>query len=193
MFPRMVRDLAIVLGKGVQLVMLGAEKEFDRTLIEAVKNPLMHLVRNSCDHGIESPQVRLRAGKLAQGFLTLRAYYEGGLANIEVEDDGAGIDITRVKQKAILNGLLLVEQAEALSDRDALNLIFEPGFTTAETVTKLSGRGVGMDVVKSNIEKIGGVVEVFSRPGKGTTVKIKVPMRVPSSLAPSSQALANDL
>ena len=192
-FPRMVRDLAIVLGKGVQLVMHGAEREFDKTIIEAIKDPLMHLVRNSCDHGIEPPQVRLRAGKLAQGFVTLRADHEVGQVNIEVEDDGAGIDIARVKQKAVSNGLLKLEQAERLSDREALNLIFEPGFTTAETVTNLSGRGVGMDVVKSDIEKIGGSVEVFSRPGKGTTVRIKIPIHSPSFPASSPQAMANDL
>jgi two-component system chemotaxis sensor kinase CheA len=174
--PRVVRDMALALGKGVQLVMDGAETELDRTIIEAIKDPLMHLVRNSCDHGIESPDVRVRAGKSPQGKLNLRAYHEGGQVNIEIADDGAGIDVARVKQKALESGLLRPEQAEKLSDREALSLIFQPGFSTAQSVTNLSGRGVGMDVVKSHIEKIGGVVDIFSRPGEGATVKIRIPL-----------------
>jgi len=174
--PRVVRDMAIALGKGVQLEMDGAETELDRTIIEAIKDPLMHLVRNSCDHGIETPEARMRAGKPPQGILTLRAYHEGGQVNIEVGDDGAGIDVARVKQKAVESGLLRAEQADKMSDREALSLIFEPGFSLAQKVTNISGRGVGMDVVKSHIEKIGGVVEVFSRPGEGATVKIRIPL-----------------
>jgi len=174
--PRVVRDMAVTLGKQIRLEMDGAETELDRTIIEAIKDPLVHLVRNSCDHGIEPPEVRLRIGKPPQGRLTLRAYHEGGQVNIEISDDGAGIDIARVKQKALDKGLLRPEQAERLSDREALNLIFLPGFSMAETVTNVSGRGVGMDVVKSHIEKIGGVVDVFSRPGEGATVKIKIPL-----------------
>jgi two-component system, chemotaxis family, sensor kinase CheA len=174
--PRVVRDLAIVLGKGVQLIMEGAETELDRTIIEAIKDPLMHLVRNSCDHGIQSPQVRMAAGKPAQGFLTLRAYHKDGQLNIEVADDGAGIDVVQVKQKAVESGLLSAEHADNLSDREALALIFEPGFSMAKTVTNISGRGVGMDVVKSHVEKIGGVVDVFSRLGEGTTIKIRIPL-----------------
>jgi two-component system chemotaxis sensor kinase CheA len=154
----------------------GADTELDRTIIEAIKDPLVHLVRNSCDHGIEAPEVRTQAGKPAQGRLALRAYHEGGQVNIEIADDGAGIDVAQVKQKAIEKGLLRSEQAEKLSDREMLNLIFLPGFSTAHTVTNVSGRGVGMDVVKSNIEKIGGVVDIFSRPGEGTTVKLKIPL-----------------
>ena len=174
--PRVVRDMAVTLGKQIRLEMDGAGTELDRTIIEAIKDPLVHLVRNSCDHGIELPAARARAGKPPQGRLTLRAYHEGGQVNIEIGDDGGGIDVARVKQKAIEKGLLRPEQVEKLSDREALNLIFEPGFSTAETVTNLSGRGVGMDVVKSHIEKIGGVVDVFSRPGEGATVKIKIPL-----------------
>ena len=174
--PRVVRDMAVALGKQIRLEMDGAETELDRTIIEAIKDPLVHLVRNSCDHGIEPPEVRARAGKPAQGRLSLRAYHEGGQVNIEIGDDGAGIDVARVKQKAIEKGLLRPEQAEKLSDREALNLIFLPGFSTAQTVTNVSGRGVGMDVVKSNIEKIGGVVDMFSRPGEGATVKLKIPL-----------------
>jgi two-component system chemotaxis sensor kinase CheA len=174
--PRVVRDMALALGKQIRLVMDGAETELDRTIIEAIKDPLMHLVRNSCDHGIESPEVRTRAGKAAQGVLTLRAYHEGGQVNIEVGDDGAGIDVARVKQKAVENGLLRPEYAEKLSDREAFNLIFQPGFSTAQAVTNISGRGVGMDVVKSHIEKIGGVVDLSSRAGEGSTVKIRIPL-----------------
>lgn len=174
--PRVVRDMAVALGKQIRLEMDGAETELDRTIIEAIKDPLVHLVRNSCDHGIESPEGRARAGKPPEGKLTLRAYHEGGQVNIEIGDDGAGIDIARVKQKAVETGLLRPEQAEKLSDREALNLIFQPGFSMAQAVTHVSGRGVGMDVVKSHIEKIGGIVDVFSRPGEGTTVKLKIPL-----------------
>src|ERR1039458_3627299 len=174
--PRVVRDMAVALGKQIRLEMDGAETELDRTIIEAIKDPLVHLVRNSCDHGIEPPELRVRAGKPPQGRLTLRAYHEGGQVNIEIGDDGAGIDVARVKQKAIEKGLLRPEQSEKLTDREALNLVFQPGFSTAKTVTNVSGRGVGMDVVKSNIEKIGGIVDVFSRPGEGTTVKLKIPL-----------------
>jgi len=174
--PRVVRDMSVSLGKNIQLEMDGADTELDRTIIEAIKDPLMHLVRNSCDHGIESPERRARAGKRPQGRLTLRAFHEGGQVNIEISDDGAGIDVARVKQKAIDNGLLRMEHAEKLSDREALNLIFLPGFSTAQTVTNISGRGVGMDVVKTHIEKIGGVVDIFSRLGEGATVKIRIPL-----------------
>jgi two-component system chemotaxis sensor kinase CheA len=174
--PRVVRDMAVSLGKQIRLEMDGADTELDRTIIEAIKDPLVHLVRNSCDHGVEPPEARARAGKSPEGRLTLRAYHEGGQVNIEIGDDGAGIDVARVKQKAVEKGLLRPEQAEKLSDREALNLVFLPGFSTAKTVTNVSGRGVGMDVVKSNIEKIGGVVDVFSRPGEGSTVKLKIPL-----------------
>jgi len=174
--PRVVRDIALALGKQVRLEMDGAETELDRTIIEAIKDPLVHLVRNSCDHGIELPEIRVRAGKAPQGRLTLRAYHEGGQVNIEIGDDGGGINVARVRQKAIEKGLLRPEQAAKLSDREALYLIFQPGFSTAQTVTNMSGRGVGMDVVKSHIEKIGGVVDISSRAGEGTTVKIKIPL-----------------
>lgn len=174
--PRVVRDMAVALGKQIRLEMDGADTELDRTIIEAIKDPLVHLVRNSCDHGIEPPDVRARAGKSPEGRLALRAYHEGGQVNIEISDDGAGIDVARVKQKAVENGLMRSEQVEKLSDREALNLIFLPGFSTAQIVTNVSGRGVGMDVVKSNIEKIGGVVDIFSRNGEGSTVKLKIPL-----------------
>src|SRR6201996_9169037 len=174
--PRVVRDMSITLGKQIKLQMDGAETELDRTIIEAIKDPLMHVIRNSCDHGIETPEVRMRAGKAPPRVSRLRAYHEGGQVNIEISDDGAGIDVTRLTRKALDNGLLGPEQVEKLNDREALTLIFLPGFSTAKTVTNFSGRGVGMDVVKSHIEKIGGVVDVFSRLGEGATVKIRIPL-----------------
>ncbi len=174
--PRVVRDMAVALGKQIRLEMEGAGTELDRTIIEAIKDPLVHLVRNACDHGIEPSEVRAAAGKPPQGTLTLRAYHEGGQVNIEIGDDGAGIDVLRVKQKALEKGLLSPEQAARLSDREALNLIFQPGLSTAQVVTNVSGRGVGMDVVRSNIEKIGGVVDVVSRLGEGSTVRLKIPL-----------------
>jgi two-component system chemotaxis sensor kinase CheA len=174
--PRMVRDISVALGKQIRLEMDGAGTELDRTIIEAVKDPLVHLVRNSCDHGIEPPEVRVREGKPPLGRLILRAYHEGGQVNIEISDDGAGIDLARVRKKAIESGLLGPEQAARMSDRETLSLIFHAGFSTAQSVTNVSGRGVGLDVVKSHIEKIGGVVDVFSRQGEGTTIKIKIPL-----------------
>ena len=174
--PRVVRDLAASCGKQIQLDMDGAETELDKSIIEAIKDPLTHIVRNCCDHGVELPAKRTQNGKPAQGRLLLRAYHEGGQVNIEITDDGAGIDATRVKQKAVEKGLMRPEQAERLSEREAVNLVFLPGFSTAEKVTSISGRGVGMDVVKTNIEKIGGVVDLSSRAGEGTTVKIKIPL-----------------
>ena len=175
-FPRVVRDMSVSLGKQIELVMDGAETELDRTIIESIRDPLMHIVRNSCDHGIELPDDRVSAGKPPQGKLLLRAFHEGGQVNIEISDDGAGIDGERVRQKAVEKGLLRPEQASKLSEREAINLIFLPGFSTSQTVTNISGRGVGMDVVKSHVEKIGGVVDVSSLPGEGSTVKIKIPL-----------------
>jgi two-component system, chemotaxis family, sensor kinase CheA len=174
--PRAVRDIAVHMDKEILLELEGAEIELDRTIIEAIKDPLMHLVRNSCDHGIESPEVRRRAGKPPQGRLTVRAYHEADQINIEVRDDGAGIDVARIKQKAIEKKLLAPEQAEKLSDSAALRLIFEPGISTAQTVTNISGRGVGMDVVKTHIEKIGGVVDIFSELGEGCIVTVRIPL-----------------
>ncbi len=175
-FPRVVRDVAHELGKDVQLVMEGQETELDRTIIEAIKDPLTHIVRNSIDHGIEKPEARAAAGKKSQGNLVLRAFHEGGQVNIEISDDGRGIDIGRIKQKAIEKGIANHDQISRMSDREAFNLIFLPGFSTAEKVTNVSGRGVGMDVVKTNIERIGGSVDILSENGKGTTLKIKIPL-----------------
>ena len=174
--PRVVRDLAAACGKQIQLEMDGAETELDKSIIEAIKDPLTHIVRNSCDHGIETPPVRVGRGKPAQGRLMLRAFHEGGQVNIEISDDGGGIDPQRVKSKALQKGLLRPEQAERMSERELINLLFLPGFSTADEVTNLSGRGVGLDVVKTNIEKTGGVVDLVSRLGEGTAVKIKIPL-----------------
>lgn len=175
-FPRVVRDLATACGKQIRLEMEGKETELDKTLIEAIKDPLTHLVRNAVDHGVEAPERRLAAGKPAEGRLLLRAFHEGGQVNIEISDDGAGIDVERVKQKALAKSLISLDQAARMSDRELSNLIFLPGLSTAEKVTNVSGRGVGMDVVKTNIEKIGGTVDIQSRPGAGTTLKIKIPL-----------------
>jgi two-component system chemotaxis sensor kinase CheA len=175
-FPRTVRDLAHSCGKEVRLVMEGQDTELDRTIIEAIKDPLTHLVRNSMDHGIEAPETRKRAGKDPTGTLTMRAFHEGGQVNIEISDDGAGLNGDRIRQKAIERGLISAQQATRMPDRDVFNLIFLPGFSTAEKVTNVSGRGVGMDVVKTNVEKIGGAVDVQSTPGRGTTVRVKIPL-----------------
>jgi chemotaxis protein histidine kinase CheA len=175
-FPRVVRDLATACNKQVEIEMEGKETELDKTIIESIKDPLTHVIRNSVDHGIESPEKRVAAGKPAQGRLSLRAFHEGGQVNIEISDDGAGINVDRVKHKALERNLITPDQASRLSDREVLNLIFLPGLSTAEKVTNVSGRGVGMDVVKTNIEKIGGTVDIQSRLGEGTTLKIKIPL-----------------
>ncbi len=175
-FPRTVRDLAHSCGKQVQLEMEGQDTELDRTIIEAIKDPLTHLVRNSVDHGIETPEAREQLGKDASGRLRLRAYHEGGQVNIEISDDGAGLNAERIRKKAIERGLITPEQSGRLAEGDVFNLIFLPGFSTAEKVTNVSGRGVGMDVVKTNVEKIGGMVDVTSKAGLGTTVRVKIPL-----------------
>jgi two-component system chemotaxis sensor kinase CheA len=175
-FPRIVRDLAKTAEKQVQLRIEGAETELDRSIIESIKDPLTHMVRNSIDHGIEPPDVRIQKDKVAAGTLLMRAYHEGGQVIIEIVDDGAGIDPQKLKDKSIEKGIITEAQAEAMSDHEALMLIFQPGFSTAEKITNISGRGVGMDVVKTNIEKLGGTVELKSKLGVGTTVKIKIPL-----------------
>jgi len=175
-FPRVVRDLAVTCGKQVRIEMDGRETELDKTIIEAIKDPLTHLVRNAVDHGIESPDVRRAAGKPAEGRLLLRAFHESGQVNIEISDDGAGLDVDRIKRKAVERGLVSLEHAERMSDREATQLIFVAGFSTAQQVTNVSGRGVGMDVVKTHIEKIGGSVDLQSRQGHGTTLRIKIPL-----------------
>jgi two-component system chemotaxis sensor kinase CheA len=175
-FPRVVRDLALQCGKQMRIEMEGKETELDKTIVEAIKDPLTHLVRNAVDHGMESPEARLAAGKPAEGCLRLRAFHEGGQVNIEIVDDGAGLNLVRIRQKAVERGIVTPDQALRLSDRDVSQLIFAPGFSTASQVTNISGRGVGMDVVKTNVEKIGGTVDIHSQPGRGTTVKLKIPL-----------------
>jgi two-component system chemotaxis sensor kinase CheA len=174
--PRVVRDLSNSLSKQVQLVMEGKETELDRSLLEAVKDPLTHLVRNAVDHGIEEPDTRVASGKSAEGTLTLRAYHEGGHVAVEVADDGAGLNVDRIAQKAIENGLLRPEQIPNMDKRDIMAMVFTPGFSTAAKVTNVSGRGVGMDVVKTNIENIGGAVSVDSTPGEGTVWRLTIPL-----------------
>src|ERR1700678_3687411 len=175
-FPRTVRDVALGCGKEVGIEMEGKETELDKTIIEAIKDPLTHLVRKSVDHGIELPEVRVKAGKPRSGRLILRAFHEGGQVNIEITDDGAGLNVERIRKKAIERALITAEQAARMPEREIFNLIFLPGFSTAEKVTNVSGRGVGMDVVKTNVEKIGGTVEVQSSMGRGTTVRVKIPL-----------------
>ncbi len=174
--PRVVRDLAMACGKKVRVDMAGKDTELDRTVIEAIKDPFTHIIRNSVDHGIEGPELRSQRGKPAEGCLSLRACHEGGLVILEVRDDGGGIDAERVKLKALERGLITPEIAERMSVRELQGLIFLPGFSTAEKVTSISGRGVGMDVVKTNIEKINGTLEVSSTLGEGTTLRIKIPL-----------------
>ncbi|MFT5441385.1 MAG: two-component system chemotaxis sensor kinase CheA [Myxococcota bacterium] len=175
-FPRVVRDLANGCNKQVRVEMEGKETELDKTIIESIKDPLTHIVRNSVDHGIESPEERIAAGKPAEGRLLLRAFHEGGLVNIEIADDGGGIDPAKLKAKALEKNVITADRAAKMTDREIVNLVFEAGFSTADKVTNVSGRGVGMDVVRSNIEKIGGNVDIQSKLGHGTTLKIKIPL-----------------
>jgi two-component system, chemotaxis family, sensor kinase CheA len=174
--PRIVRDLAKALGKEIRLEMEGSDTELDRSLIEAIKDPLLHLVRNSVDHGIETPEQRKAAGKDQRGLLFLSAYHESGQVNIDIVDDGRGIDLEKVKRKAMEQGLFTDEQLLKMSDREVLDLVFHPGLSTAEKVSNVSGRGVGMDVVRSNIERIGGSVDIHSDHGVGTSLKLKIPL-----------------
>ena len=175
-FPRMVRDLARSCGKQVRISFAGQETGLDKSLIEAVKDPITHALRNAIDHGIEDPRRRQDVGKPAEGVVLLSAFHHNGSVVIEVTDDGGGIAPEALKAKAVERGLIDMAQAAAMSDRDALQLVFLPGFSTADQVTKISGRGVGMDVVRANIERVGGTVELESFAGKGTTVRLRVPL-----------------
>ncbi|MFM7319609.1 MAG: chemotaxis protein CheA [bacterium] len=174
--PRVVRDLCQMTGKKVRVMMEGEQTELDKTVLEAIKDPITHMVRNAVDHGIELPEKRLSLGKPEEGVLLMRAWHEGGQVNIELIDDGQGIDPERVKRKAIERGILRADQAARMTDREAVGLIFKPGFSTAESLTMISGRGVGMDVVKSSIEAIGGNVDVESVLGQGSTMKLRIPL-----------------
>ncbi|MCB1189233.1 MAG: chemotaxis protein CheW [Leptospiraceae bacterium] len=175
-YPRIVRDIAKNSNKQVQIKMEGNETEMDKTILEAIKDPLLHLVRNSVDHGIEPPDVRKSIGKNEDGLVYLRAYHEGGQVVIEISDDGAGINPDVVLQTAISKGFVTQEQATRLSEKEILELIFVPGLSTTEHVTNVSGRGVGMDVVKTNVEKINGNIDIQSKLGKGTSFRIKIPL-----------------
>ncbi|NYI99849.1 two-component system chemotaxis sensor kinase CheA [Nocardioides thalensis] len=174
--PRVVRDLSHQLGREVELSMEGHETELDRSLLEAIKDPLTHLVRNSLDHGIEPPDVREAAGKARKGTLLLRAFHESGQVVVEITDDGKGIDPEKIAAVAVERGVVTREQVARMDSRDVLGLIFRPGFSTAAEVTNVSGRGVGMDVVRTNIERIGGSVDVQSEPGRGTTCRVRIPL-----------------
>lgn len=175
-FTRVVRDLSNKLGKQCSLTIEGKEVEVDKTIVEAIADPLTHLVRNAVDHGMEKPDVRVARGKPPEGTLQLRALHESGKVRIEIRDDGAGIDAERIKRKALEKGLITPDQALQMSDREAVRLIFAPGFSTAEQVSDVSGRGVGMDVVRTNIEKLGGTVEIETTLGAGTTIHVTLPL-----------------
>jgi two-component system, chemotaxis family, sensor kinase CheA len=175
-FPRLIRDLSIELGKNIELKMIGSETELDRQLLEMIKDPLTHMVRNSCDHGLEPPADRKAAGKTEKGTVTLSAYHEGGHIIIEITDDGRGIKPSLISRKAIEKGLATAEDIAAMTDNQIIQFIFKPGFSTAEKITAVSGRGVGMDVVRTNIEKIGGTVELHSKEGQGSRFHIKIPL-----------------
>ena len=175
-FHRVVRDLAKQLGKNIHLDLVGTETELDKTLIEAVKDPITHIVRNSVDHGIEPAEARVSSGKVEAGQVTIKSYHEGGQVVIEITDDGKGIDAEKLGAKAVEKGVITENELEGMSERDIQMLIFHPGFSTAEKVTNVSGRGVGMDVVKNNIERIGGLVDLHSEVGVGSTFKLKIPL-----------------
>ncbi|MBE3592655.1 MAG: chemotaxis protein CheA [Thermoanaerobacter sp.] len=175
-FPRMVRDLSYELGKKIVLNMYGQDTEVDRTVIDEIGDPLVHLIRNSIDHGIEIPQERLQNGKPEQGTINLRAYHEGNNVIIEVSDDGRGIDIEKVKAKAVEKGIYTAEQVNDLSKDKILDLLFRPGFSTTDKVTDISGRGIGLDVVKNKIESLNGSIEILSEINKGTKFIIKLPL-----------------
>lgn len=175
-FPRLVRDLSVELGKKIALTMEGQETELDRTVIEAIKDPLTHLLRNALDHGLEDPATRRACGKPETGQVRLRAYHEGGQVVLEISDDGRGIDPARIARKALERGLIQPGDESRMSPADLLNLIFLPGFSTAEKVTNVSGRGVGMDVVRSNVERVGGSVSLSSQVGQGTTMQVRIPL-----------------
>jgi two-component system chemotaxis sensor kinase CheA len=175
-FPRLVRDVSIALGKEVELVITGEETELDKTVVEEIADPLVHLVRNALDHGIERPAVRTKRGKPRKGTVRLEARQEGDHILVQVSDDGGGIDLERVKQKAIEKGLATPERLRAMNQREILDLIFLPGFSTAEQVSDVSGRGVGLDVVRTNLDRLNGVIEVESEAGRGSTVTLRLPL-----------------
>ncbi|WP_096015415.1 hybrid sensor histidine kinase/response regulator [Campylobacter lanienae] len=175
-FPRMVRDLSRELGKQIDLEISGEETELDKSIVEEIGDPLVHIIRNSCDHGIEDPKDRLAAGKPEKGVIELKAYNEGNHIVVEIVDDGKGIDALAVKMKALERGLITEREVDSMTDKEAFSLIFKPGFSMAKQVTNVSGRGVGMDVVKTNIEKLNGIIDIDSEVGRGTIMKLKIPL-----------------
>ncbi|MCV6607260.1 MAG: response regulator [Campylobacterales bacterium] len=175
-FPRMIRDLSRELGKNIELVISGEETELDKSIVEVIGDPLVHIIRNSCDHGIETIEQRKSAGKPELGTVELKAYNEGNSIVIEITDDGKGLDADILKNKSLEKGIITEREADQMSDKEAFGLIFKPGFSTAASVTNISGRGVGMDVVKTNIEKLNGIIEIDSELGKGTQMKLKIPL-----------------
>jgi two-component system chemotaxis sensor kinase CheA len=175
-FPRMIRDLSRELNKKIELEITGEDTELDKSIVEEIGDPLVHIIRNSCDHGVEVPQIRLDAGKEEVGTIQLKAYHEGNHIVIQIIDDGKGLDPEMLKSKALDKGLVTEKEADGMSDKEAYSLIFRPGFSTAAQVTSVSGRGVGMDVVKTNIEKLNGMIDIDSEVGKGTSMKLKIPL-----------------
>ncbi|MCK9372745.1 MAG: response regulator [Sulfuricurvum sp.] len=175
-FPRMIRDLSRELNKKIELEITGEDTELDKSIVEEIGDPLVHIIRNSCDHGIETPQVRLAAGKEETGTIRLKAYHEGNHIVIQIIDDGKGLDIEMLKSKSVEKGIITEKEADMMSEKEAFGLIFRPGFSTAAQVTSVSGRGVGMDVVKTNIEKLNGMIDIDSELGQGTSMKLKIPL-----------------
>ena len=175
-FPRMIRDLSRELGKQIDLEISGEETELDKSIVEEIGDPLVHIIRNSCDHGIEDPETRRAMGKPEKGLVQLKAYNEGNHIVVEIVDDGKGLDADMLKAKSIEKGIITEREADAMSEKEAFGLIFKPGFSTAAKVTNVSGRGVGMDVVKTNIEKLNGIIDIESEVGKGTVMKLKIPL-----------------
>lgn len=175
-FPRVVRDIARDTGKEIELIISGEETELDKQVIESIGDPLLHMIRNSCDHGVETPEVRLSKGKPRMGTVNLSAYHEGNHVVIEIKDDGAGMDPDKLKRKAIEKGVITVDEAKNMDDKQAFSLIFKAGFSTAEKITNISGRGVGMDVVRTNIEKLNGIITIDSKINEGSTFYLKLPL-----------------
>jgi two-component system chemotaxis sensor kinase CheA len=175
-FPRMIRDLSKKLNKEMELIMTGEDTELDRTVIDEIGDPLMHMLRNAADHGLEQTIERLKLGKPQVGTIRLDAYQDGNNVTIEVSDDGAGVDVEKIKRKALEKGQITEEQAEYMTDKEAIDLLFMPAFSTAEKISDVSGRGVGLDVVKNKIEGLGGDVEVRSKLGEGTTFIVRLPL-----------------
>jgi len=175
-FPRMIRDLSRELNKKIELEIEGEETELDKSIVEEIGDPLVHIIRNSCDHGIETPDVRLAAGKSETGTISLEAYNEGNQIVIQIDDDGKGLDVEILKNKALQNGVITEKEADSMSDKEAFGLIMKAGFSTAAAVTNVSGRGVGMDVVKTNIEKVNGIIDIESEKGAGSSIKLKIPL-----------------